>query len=83
MRIDWRSTYAILTVPGKAYVLFLLFFCGWYGIALIRHSLLIRRFKNRRGKVCQRNVCSIGLSTAQFARVAVPGFVFLRVRLLY
>jgi hypothetical protein len=43
MRIDWRSVWAILTVPSKAYVLFLLFFCTWNGIALIRQSLLIRR----------------------------------------
>jgi Na+/melibiose symporter-like transporter len=45
MRIDWRSEYAILTVPGKVYVLFLLFFCAWNGIALIRHSLLIGRIR--------------------------------------
>jgi hypothetical protein len=45
MRIDWRSIWDILTIPGKAYVLFLLFFCAWNGIALIRHSLLIRRVR--------------------------------------
>jgi hypothetical protein len=42
MRIDGRAVWAILTFPGKAYVLFLLFFCAWNGIALIRHSLLIQ-----------------------------------------
>lgn len=45
MHIDWRSCWAILTIPGKLYVLFLLFFCAWNGIALIRHSLLIPRLK--------------------------------------
>jgi Na+/proline symporter len=46
MRIDWRSVWSILTGPSKAYVLGLLCFSAWNGIALIRHSLLIKRLRS-------------------------------------
>lgn len=41
MRIDWRSLWTILTLPAKAYVLFLVFVSTWNGIALFRHSHLL------------------------------------------
>jgi len=81
MSIDWRSVWAILTVPGKAYILFLLFFCVWNGIALIRHSLLIRRLRTASQQSTKETFAALAaqqrnLRELLFLGLILFGFVF-------
>jgi len=81
MRIDWRSVWAILTFAGKAYVLFLLFFCAWNGIALIRQSLLIRRLGTATQQTAKETYTALAaqqrnLRELLFLGLILFGFVF-------
>jgi hypothetical protein len=76
MRIDWRSEYAILTVPGKVYVLFLLFFCAWNGIVLIRHSLLIRRLRTASEQSVKKTYATLAAQQRNLRELLFLGLIF-------